>query len=135
MDASRQADRLEASNRSPQLVMCSTSLRTRQTLEHLQASEIVSRAAVQISDALYLASAPYLLDQIHEVPDEVRIAMCIGHNPGLSDLWHMLQPQGELPVRGLQPCDGVALDFECETWNEVQPGNACRVERLLCGGR
>lgn len=64
------------------LVLCSTSERTRQTLDGICAGG----APVQdtrFDERIYDASAAHLLDVLREVPDTVKAVMMIGHAPGI----------------------------------------------------
>lgn len=67
----------------PQLVLCSSSTRTRQTLERIG---LANGSTVRIDDALYAASARELLGMLKGLPDDVDSVMLIGHNPGIQDL-------------------------------------------------
>lgn len=64
------------------LVLCSTSVRTRQTL---QATGIRSRT-IEFRDEIYAAEPDEILDLIRTVPDEVTSVLVVGHSPGLPDL-------------------------------------------------
>jgi phosphohistidine phosphatase len=66
----------------PQLVLCSSARRARETLERLA----LAVSTVRVEDDLYAASATQLLDRLHDVPDTVESVMLIGHNPGLQEL-------------------------------------------------
>src|SRR4051812_25831408 len=68
----------------PELVLCSTARRARETLERIEPG--LGTPAVQVEDDLYAASAPVLLDRLRNVPDTVGSVMLIGHNPGLQEL-------------------------------------------------
>jgi phosphohistidine phosphatase len=68
----------------PELVLCSTATRTRQTLELLE--EAVAGAEVAYEEALYAASAVTLLRRLRRVPDEVGSVLLIAHNPGIQQL-------------------------------------------------
>lgn len=72
----------------PDLVLVSTAKRTLETLEALEPWP--DTPLVEAMDNLYLASAPNLLDTLHEVAETVRSVLLIGHNPGLHDLAVML---------------------------------------------
>lgn len=64
------------------LVLCSTSERTRQTLEGLCAGG-ASAKDTRFDERLYDASAASLLDVLREVPDSVSAVLVIGHAPGI----------------------------------------------------
>ncbi len=66
---------------SPELVLCSPSTRTRQTLKRL-APGLGKNADVQIEPELYAAPARDLLEVLHKLPDEVESVMLIGRDPG-----------------------------------------------------
>jgi phosphohistidine phosphatase len=70
---------------APTLVLCSSSVRTRQTLDII-ASSFKRPPQVLFEDGLYLASARQLLARLHRVPDEIKEVMLVGHNPGFHEL-------------------------------------------------
>lgn len=69
---------------NPELVLCSTARRARETLDRIQPG--LGSPAVLFERDLYAASAPALLERLRTVPDAVESVMLIGHNPGLQDL-------------------------------------------------
>lgn len=68
----------------PELVLCSSARRTRETLERLEPA--LGSPTVRIEPELYAASASALLERLRRVPDAVGSVMLIGHNPGMQDL-------------------------------------------------
>jgi phosphohistidine phosphatase len=70
---------------TPAFVLCSSSTRTRQTLERVSAGFSHSVDAL-IEDGLYGASAAELLDRLRKVDDSVASIMLIGHNPAMQEL-------------------------------------------------
>jgi phosphohistidine phosphatase len=107
---------------SPELVLCSPSTRTRQTLKRL-APGLRKNAAVRIEPKLYASSAADLLEVLHEVRDEVESVMLIGHNPGIQDLALSLAGAGsEIPrLRSKFPTAGLATLELNGTWRELAP--------------
>ncbi len=79
----------------PDHVLCSSSRRTRETLEALGLSE----GAAELERDLYLASAGALLDRLGEVPDDRRTVLLVGHNPGIADLAEWLTGEGDERAR------------------------------------
>ena len=70
---------------APQLVLCSTALRTRETLDEVLPA--FDRAPqLLFEDLLYLASATRLLDRLRRLPEQAESVLLIGHNPGLHQL-------------------------------------------------
>ena len=110
---------------APELVLCSPSRRTRQTLTRI-APGLGKNADVQIEPELYAASAAVLLEVLHEVPDEVESVMLIGHNPGIQDLALSLAGAGSesTRVRGKFPTAALATLELDATWRELGPGSA-----------
>lgn len=83
-DAARMADRLADLDAPPNLVLCSSAVRTQQTLELVRPA--LGQAAAEVSDDLYGAAAGEMLGRLGELPDEIGSVLVIGHNPGLQDL-------------------------------------------------
>ena len=84
---------LEGAHVHPDLVLCSTATRTRETLELLIAA--LGNARVELEEGLYGASVEALLDRLRAVPDAVASVMLIGHNPGLQELALRLTKPGK----------------------------------------
>jgi len=72
---------------SPDVVLVSSSLRTQETLEELEAADVWDeRPNIDTIPALYMATSPQIRDAIKNLPETVRSALVIGHNPGLHEL-------------------------------------------------
>lgn len=69
---------------APELVLCSTARRTRETLERI--APALGTPEVSYETELYGASAGELMERLRAVPDGVGSVMLIGHNPGIEDL-------------------------------------------------
>jgi phosphohistidine phosphatase len=69
---------------APDLVLVSSALRTRQTLEALE--PWADTPLIEPMDSLYLAEAAGLLKVLRGVKETVRSVLMIGHNPGLHEL-------------------------------------------------
>src|SRR5262245_5412800 len=63
----------------PELILCSSSTRTRETLARIGLDGEIERD-------LYGASASELLARVSELPPSLGSVMLIGHNPGMHDL-------------------------------------------------
>jgi phosphohistidine phosphatase len=82
--ARRVGEHLPAAVGPLDLVLVSSALRTRQTLE-LVLARFAPRPRILIEDELYLASAERLLERVRRLTEEDRNVLLIGHNPGLRD--------------------------------------------------
>ena len=80
--AERMGAHLQNEGLRPDVVLCSPSKRTRETLELLE----FSGAEVTYLDELYGASAHDLLASAREVRDDAEVVAVVGHNPGVQDL-------------------------------------------------
>jgi phosphohistidine phosphatase len=69
----------------PSLVLCSSSRRTRETLDLLHEA-LGPQVPVHLEPALYLADPASLLARLRRVPAGIPSIMLIGHNPGLQEL-------------------------------------------------
>ena len=74
----------------PQLVLCSSAARARQTLEGLGDGA----GAVEVDSDLYLASGEELTARLRKIEPDVASVMVVGHNPGMQDLVLTLASQG-----------------------------------------
>jgi len=123
----------------PDLVLCSTSCRTRQTWERVQPA-LKATPPVRFEDRVYEASAAQLLGLVHGAPPAAKTLLVVGHAPGIPDLALMLA--GAVPPAAGDAGDGAgpAADFErmtvkfptaaiavlefTGTWRRLGPGTA-----------
>jgi phosphohistidine phosphatase len=85
-DAARRIGRnLPAMAGDLDLVLCSSALRTRETLD-LVLAEFAPRPRSIIEDELYLASRERLMDRLRRIDEADANVLVIGHNPGLHEL-------------------------------------------------
>lgn len=85
---------LVARRAPPDLILCSTALRTRETLEPLL-GRLKPAPPVSIEPGLYLASAASLLTRLRHLPGDVERVILIGHNDGMAELARQLATDGE----------------------------------------
>lgn len=87
------ADHMRRAGIAPDVVVCSTARRTRETLD-LLGDAIPADCDVHIEAGLYGATADAVLARLRALPDSVGEAMVIGHNPGLQRLVWLLARSG-----------------------------------------
>jgi phosphohistidine phosphatase len=75
----------ETAKAVPELVLCSTSARTRETLAELL-DAWGGRPKIEYDRALYLVSADALLRRLAQVSAKVGSIWLVGHNPGVHEL-------------------------------------------------
>jgi phosphohistidine phosphatase len=120
------ADHIREQSIAPDVVLCSSSRRTRETLERIEAS-LPPGTDTEIERELYGASAERLLRRLRALPNDIGSAMLIGHNPGLQLLALELAAGGaDLdPLRSKFPTAALAtLEVPGEGWRGLQPGVA-----------
>jgi phosphohistidine phosphatase len=124
-DAKRIAKHLVDLGVTPELVLCSSAKRTRETLKRVERA-FAGAATVTVEAELYGASAEALLERVRIVPGEVASLMLIGHNPGLQDLGLLLASTGP-EVEQLEakfPTAALATLTVPESWSRLSPGDA-----------
>jgi phosphohistidine phosphatase len=117
---------LAASDIRPGVVLCSSSLRTRQTLATILPT-LGDALEIRIERALYDAGAAQLLDRLRQVANRVSSAMLIAHNPGIQDLALALAADGHAldRLREKFPTGALAtLEFDVKRWRDLDHGTA-----------
>lgn len=112
---------------APDLVLCSHSKRTRQTWHSVAVA--LARAAsptVRYERELYDGGAGDLLKVIQTSDPEARVVMVIGHNPSVSLLSEMLDPDSELDSDGLRTC-GIAIHEVSGGWSDLKSASLSSV--------
>lgn len=99
------------------LVLCSSALRARETLDLIRPS-----GEIRIERELYGASADQLLERLHRVPDELDAVMLIGHNPAIQALAVDLVGGGSELAGRKFPTAGLATLTFAGPWRELQTG-------------
>ncbi|MGW0712773.1 SixA phosphatase family protein [Streptomyces sp. NPDC002643] len=123
----------------PDLALCSTAVRARQTWESVSA-HLGTPPPVRYESRMYGADVDELLDVLHEVPDEVRTLLLVGHNPGLEEL--VLDLAGEAlgdaldDVRTKFPTSAIAfLSWHGDSWTSLTPGTALLTDMVVPRGK
>jgi phosphohistidine phosphatase len=107
----------------PEVVVCSSALRARQTLERVLPG--LGGPEVSTEDSLYGASTESLFARVKALPDELEEAMLVGHNPGMQSLVLLLAEPGGLRDRAAAklPTGALAtLDADFSGWAEIKAG-------------
>jgi phosphohistidine phosphatase len=119
------AEHLRRQTVAPALVLCSSALRTRETLE-LIAPALGEGVPVQIEDELYAASEQGLLERMRAVEDGIESLLLIGHNPGVERLALLLAGSGdEVGALARKYPTGALATFEFSgRWRELGAGKA-----------
>jgi phosphohistidine phosphatase len=134
-DARQIGDLIAARDLVPDIVVYSTAERTRQTAE-IAASRWPKPTKLVGENGLYDATRTMILVLARRLPDGARVAMIVGHNPGIGELANQLAGGGaaedRLRMAAKYPTSGLAiLDFPQAGWDEIEP-NSARLARFYC---
>ncbi len=110
----------------PDLALCSTAARTRETWK-LAVPELPQRPRTVYEDRIYEASLGELIAVINETSDEVADLLLVGHNPGIHGLADALSgdADGDLMPRMNRsgfPTSGIAVIAFTGSWKSVEHG-------------
>jgi len=109
-----------------QLALCSSSLRTVETLERVRGA-LTEGARIEIDESLYLASAGDLLARLCAIDASVSSALLVGHNPAIQQLACTLAVTGDRAARErmalkFSPGACAVIEFSVENWRDVSRG-------------
>ena len=109
---------------NPETILCSSSVRTRQTLDLAFPEALEGEPSVVYSREIYEAPPSLLLQCIATVEDEVSSLMLLGHNPGMQMLTLQLAKtaQGDALARVASKFPTAALariSFQVESWRSL----------------
>ncbi len=128
----------------PARIICSTAVRTRETLRlALPGLLDVGVPAITFSGAIYEAPVDAILQAVARADRDDNTVMIVGHNPGLEDVAGLLIGAGRTQDRARLaakfPSAAVAvIDFEAQTWSRLRPHSGTLVAfagpKFLTGG-
>lgn len=118
----------------PDLVLCSTAARARETWD-LVAKAFAHKPAVVYEERLYEAGPNALFDVVQEAKSSVHALLLAGHNPGLHEFAQRLIASGDTDARARLtekfPTGALAvIDFAVDDWRKLHPRSG-RLDRLV----
>lgn len=120
----------------PRLVLCSTSARTRETLEILL-PEMEAEPEVRYEESLYLAKWPALLEAVRAAPARATPLLVVGHNPGMEQFALALNGRSknagrralaEVMTQKFPTAALAVIDFRNDGWESLKPGGGRLVD-------
>jgi phosphohistidine phosphatase len=135
-DAARMAVHMRRMKYLPDFVLCSPSVRTRETLEYWSVA-IAENPRTQFLDALYLAEPETMISLIRSAPDKSQTLMVVAHNPGTeqaaiallheelrrSERDHAEAMEEKFPTSAL-----AVIDFQVDSWKALKPATGTLVD-------
>lgn len=121
---------LDSRGYAPAAVLCSDSVRTRETWSGI-APALSGSPVLELKPALYHAGAEVMLAVLKHAKDDV--VMMIGHNPGIADFANRLVANAPLnPDFGRYPTGAtLVVDFAVESWADVVFGSGVTVDFVI----
>ncbi len=114
----------------PSIILCTSALRARQTIELLTPA-FPKGATVKIEPRLYGASSKDLITRLRRVSQAAPLVLMVGHNPAMQELVLTLASENAKlnSIRKKFPTAALAvLDAEIDEWKDLRPGGASLVD-------
>ncbi len=110
---------------TPEMVICSSATRTRQTFETLSATWGVL-PDISYQERLYNGGAGDYLDMLQHLSDSIQSVLLVGHNPSVHALASMLNDESDTVltqklISGYHPATLSVFDCPCDDWAELAP--------------
>lgn len=103
----------------PELVVCSSSARTRETATLIADALKLDSENIVFDDELYEASTRTLLQTVAQLEDIHRHVLFIGHNPAISYLAEYLTKS---EIGDMVPAGMAIIQFDLNSWSEAAEG-------------
>ncbi len=126
--ATRMGQYIKESDLVPDLVLCSSAVRTRQTID-LAFDAMGAKPETRFEDALYSDGAETVMELLRTAEDNRASIMVVGHNPTIAECALMFAAPGATGLRTAIatkfPTAGLAvLDFPVDDWAKMDVGTA-----------
>ena len=120
-DAPLMAKRYAEISPAPEAVYFSPAVRSAKTAKIFAEALHIPKKALEERAEIYEAEMTELLALVRDLPPEIRHAMVVGHNPGLSELLKVLarEPVEDLPTTGY-----ALLELTGHDWKSIEPKSA-----------
>ncbi len=115
LEAPEMGKRLKELNIIPDLVICSTAKRTRQTAKKIASAVGYDLEHVLWEEKLYHCIPSVFEEVMHEVSEQVKTLFIIAHNPGITEFVNQLSP--EFKLDSMPTCGMAGVSFESDEWN------------------
>jgi phosphohistidine phosphatase len=124
-DAAEMARRAKQRKLKPDLILCSSAKRTRETAEAFVKLFGLRTDQVAHQSELYLADSKHLLECIRGSAD-VNHVMVIAHNPGISEFAQWVAQDYE--IDGMTTCAMFTVEIEIKHWSELSASSGINAD-------
>ncbi len=100
------------------LILCSASLRTRQTASYFSEALGLKENYISYLDELYHASSETIYETISKIKNEYSAVIIICHNPGITDFVNTLTKN--VQIDNMPTCGIFGVASLVEDWNEFE---------------
>ena len=121
-DAPRMARLLDEQQLTPDLILCSTAERARETTQ-LIVEHCVREIEVRHTKRLYLAAPKECASAVRDNADAESCVMIVAHNPGLENLVTSLSGEYER----MSTAALARFEVDIESWKEFSLDTSCRL--------
>lgn len=106
-------------NFKPDIIYCSTAIRTRETASNLVEELGMNDHVIKYNEVIYNASVRELLAVLNDVEKGHREIAIIGHNPTITYFGEFITGSG---IGNMEPCGVVTIKFDKVGWEEISQG-------------
>ncbi|SDE86565.1 phosphohistidine phosphatase [Paracoccus isoporae] len=128
-------DFLASRGYEPEEVICSPSVRTRETWQRISDATLEVRPELRFEDRLFHARPEVMLEVLKTATQQT--VMMIGHNPGIADFAASLPARAPVDpdFRRFPTAATLVVDFQIDDWSEVEPGQGSVMDFVRIDGR
>jgi len=113
-DAPMMGERLRKWRLLPDIIVCSSARRTRQTAKRIAAAIGFDKDAIRREENLYHCTPDTIASVIRSLDDAVTIAFIVAHNPGITDFVNQLSDM--FRIDNMPTCGIVAATLQTAHW-------------------
>ncbi|MFV9903846.1 MAG: histidine phosphatase family protein [Rickettsiales endosymbiont of Dermacentor nuttalli] len=106
----------------PELILASSSVRTRETALYIK-QNIRNNVQVEFIDKLYRAGANSILKQLQQLEDCYTAIMLVVHNSGVYEFSKEFLGQNQDLLRNIVPASIAYFTVECDSWSLLENGH------------
>jgi phosphohistidine phosphatase len=124
-DAPKMGKLMRENGLLPDLILCSSAVRARQTLE-LASEALAYHGEIEFRNDLYAFEPGAYLRAIHDIPPENKLVMIVGHNPSIEELISGLTGES----LSIPTCALAEIDLALENWKQISFGMRAKLKNL-----
>lgn len=118
------AEYLTQNDIAPDLILCSDSLRTKQTAEGVFQHN--NNLNIEYNKKLYLATPGEIIKEINKTQENVNSIMVIAHNPGIQQICSILASSGDAEIlksikNDYPTCALAEFSLNIVSWKSIEP--------------